>query len=280
MVTALQSTVPSTAPLGQKSPYPKGYDRNLLQPIARAMQRTAMKLPPTIRFFGYDVWNAYELFWLNPKGKPVRAYASMVVSSSSPFLCESKSVKLYLNSLNHERFATSNEVQAIIAHDLSTFCQSHVQVTLAPRDLASANFTMDLAYRCLDDLDVAISTYERAPDFITVGDRVVNDHKVVSHLFKSHCLCTGQPDLGSIFIEYSGAHIDEEGLLAYLVSYRDHVGFSENCIEQIFADITDRARPKKLLVFGRFTRRGGIDINPYRSNDDNIPVYNARLVYQ
>ncbi len=275
MYSDLQNTVPATAPLGQKSPYPQSYDKTLLEPIARAMQRSAMKLPAEIKFFGFDVWNAYELFWLDLKGKPVRAFASMVVPSSSPFLCESKSVKLYLNSLNHERFASAEDVVAVIKKDLSEQCQAPVEVVLNPHDLERFD---EHSYRCLDDLDIAINMYTRAPELIRTSNAPVHE-KLVSHLFKSHCLCTGQPDLGSIFIEYSGPQIDNEGLLAYLISYRDHVGFSENCIEQIYADITERAKPDKLIVFGRFTRRGGIDINPYRATHE-IPNHNTRLIYQ
>lgn len=277
MYADLQNTVPKTAPLGQKSPYPKAYDKSLLEPIARAMQRSAMKLPD-IKFYGFDVWNAYELFWLNHKGKPVRAFASISVPSSSPFLCESKSVKLYLNSLNHERFETADEVLALIKNDLSEKCQANVDVIFAPKDLASFDAQSDKEFICLDDLDIEITTYNRSPELIRTSDEI-GSLKAVSHLFKSHCLCTGQPDLGSIFIDYRGPRLDEKSLLAYLVSYRDHIGFSENCIEQIYADIFARTTPEKLTVFGRFTRRGGIDINPYRSSHE-LAFHNARLIYQ
>lgn len=279
MYSDLQGTVPSSAPLGQKSPYPKGYDKTLLQPIARSMQRHAMKLATNLTMCGFDVWNAYELFWLDMNGKPVRAFASFLVPSSSLYLCESKSVKLYLNSLNHEKFLSHDDAMTRIKNDLSEFCQAPVDVRLRPSELALFDGHINTNYRCLDDLDVAITAYQRDPSLLKVGTTQRLGERVVSHLFKSHCLCTGQPDLGSIFIEYSGRHIDEASLLQYLLSYRDHAGFSENCIEQIFADISELASPEKLVVFGRFTRRGGIDINPYRATHE-IPFHNARLVYQ
>jgi 7-cyano-7-deazaguanine reductase len=278
-LTKLQSTVQSSAPLGQKSPYPKSYDKTLLFPVKRALQREAMGFPADIAFKGFDVWNAYELFWLNHKGKPIRSTATFLVPADSVNIAESKSVKLYLNSLNHEKFSNVDEVAHTIATDLSEVCQSQVNVVIAPTSLNEIVGNQSLKYRCLDELDVAIDHYERTPELLKIHDAAITEQKLVSHLFKSHCLCTGQPDMGSIFIDYVGPLIDEAGLLAYLISYRDHVGFSENCVEQIFVDLTERLQPQKLVVFGRFTRRGGIDINPYRASHE-ILSHNVRLVYQ
>ncbi len=275
MFTDLQNTIDVKAPLGQKSPYPTKYDKGLLFPISRATQRQAMKMPD-LKFFGFDVWNFYDLFWLNQKGKPQRGYASLSIPSSSPFLVESKSVKLYLHSLNHERFSSADEVSKLIERDISELCQEKVQVFMADENFHSIDNQSD--YRLIDSLDITVEKYQRAPELLKIKPGFAQD-KVVSHLFKSHCLCTGQPDLGSIFIEYEGSAIDEEGLLAYLVSYRDHMGFSENCIEQIFADMIARLAPTKLKIFGRFSRRGGIDINPYRCTHD-IQFDNRRLIYQ
>lgn len=274
-MTSLQQSV-GNAPLGHQTPYPTSYDNTLLFPVARAKQREAMGIALEWAFFGVDVWNAYELFWLNPRGKPVRSYATFTVDARSPYLAESKSVKLYLHSLNHQQFSTPEAVRQVIMRDLSSICGQAVHVTLLPTELTILSRTTPDDYVSLDELDVAITNYQRAPELL-VCDTSTNVHeKLVSHLFKSHCLCTGQPDLGSIFVEYSGHQIDHQGLLAYLISYRDHVGFSENCIEQIFTDIYERMRPTKLAIFGRFTRRGGIDINPYRSTHA-MPFETAHL---
>lgn len=273
MLNKLQETVKS-APLGQKSPYPKHYEPGLLHPILRNAQREAMGLND--KFLGFDIWNAYELFWQDLKGKPVRAYATFIIPAQSAYLCESKSVKLYLNSLNHEKFSSPEQVADLIAKDLSGICQSVVKVLINSKDLAFEE-SDDLGFRTLDKLDISIDTYVRAPELLKTTACKVHE-KVVTHLFKSHCLCTGQPDMGSIFIEYSGPKIDDESLLAYLISYRDHAGFSENCIEQIWADLKNLGLDE-LTIFGRFTRRGGIDINPYRS-DQEIVFSNQRLIYQ
>lgn len=272
MLNKLQQTV-ERAPLGQKSPYPKNYDQSLLHPISRDAQREAMGIAPD--FLGFDIWNAYELFWQDLKGKPVRACASFTIPARSAFLCESKSVKLYLNSLNHEKFASASEVGDLIAKDLSQICQTVIKVEMNPKDLGQ--FSTDDDFRLLDEIDVTISKYTKDASLLKTTDELVED-KVVSHLFKSHCLCTGQPDMGSIFIEYKGKKITDESLLAYLISYRDHAGFSENCIEQIWTDLMNLGL-EELSIFGRFTRRGGIDINPYRSTKE-MAAKNPRLIYQ
>lgn len=277
MLTELQKTIHESAPLGQKTPYPKNYDKGLLHPVSRQKQRDAMNLPKDIDFYGFDIWNAYELFWHDVKGKPVRACASFVIDAHSPNISESKSVKLYLNSLNHERFSSTGEVSSIIAKDLSEICQKNVEVHISPLSLHS--FDSVTAYKSLDNFDIEFINYVRSPEILKIEKATFVNEKLVTHLFKSHCLCTGQPDMGSIFIEYEGYKIDSASLLSYLVSYRDHVGFSENCIEQIFMDLMEHAQPSKLLVFGRFTRRGGIDINPYRSTHE-IKFRNERLIYQ
>jgi 7-cyano-7-deazaguanine reductase len=279
MSKELRMTINPSAPLGKKSPYPNHYDKSLLFPVCRKLQRDAMKIAGDTIFFGFDVWNAYELFWLNSLGKPIRSMASFMVPASSLNICESKSVKLYLNSFNHEKFSHEDEVKNMIASDLSEICQSPVEVFLNPKSLYELDSSSISSYRCLDDLDISINCYQRHPDFLRVDTKNLVSEKIVSHLFKSHCLCTQQPDMGSIFVEYKGPKIDDAGLLAYLISYRDHVGFSENCIEQIFIDIYQRTRPEKLSVFGRFTRRGGIDINPYRFTHERA-IENIRMVYQ
>lgn len=277
--TNLKDTLKEGIPLGQKSPYPTAYDKNLLFGVKRAAQRQAMNLGDNPGFVGFDVWNDYELFWLNHKGKPVRSYASFVVPAESPNLLESKSVKLYLNSLNHQSFNDPEEVRHLIAKDFSDMCEADVQVIMAPDELTHIVPPTQLKYLCLDHLDIAVHHYQRTPELLTADHNIVTEQKLVTHLFKSHCLCTGQPDFGSIFVDYVGPKIDEASMLAYLISYRDHVGFAENCIEQIFVDIKRACAPQKLTVFGRFTRRGGIDIDPYRSTH-TIAFENTRLLYQ
>lgn len=279
MAVKLKDTVADSV-LGQKVSYPTRYDRTLLFPVERARQRESMQMPKSLVMNGFDLWNAYELFWLNEKGKPVRSCATFVIPADSVNLAESKSVKLYLNSLNHERFKHSDDVAHVISRDLFEICQTPITVMIAPSSLGYIDQSFyDNRYVCLDDLDVTISHYDRTPSLLRADSSLVVEERLVSHLFKSHCLCTGQPDLGSIFIEYTGSRIEHESLLAYLISYRDHVGFSENCIEQIFFDLIDRIQPQKLLVYGRFTRRGGIDINPYRANFQ-VSFHNARMIYQ
>lgn len=276
MNTKLQMTVENSAPLGQKSPYPKGYNSSLLHPVRRAQQREAMDLP-ALQWRGVDIWNAYELAWLGSSGVPVRASASFFIPAHSPFLAESKSVKLYLNSLNHERFSHSSDVKDLIARDLSAVCEAPVRVEINPSSLASL-VRDDKEFTCLDHLDVEITQYERNPKLLSVSVEAKAE-KLVSHVFKSHCLVTGQPDWGSIFISYQGQALSHSDLLKYLVSYHNHAGFSENCIEQIYADLLTIAQPSYLEVFGRFTRRGGIDINPYRANVE-ITALNSRLLFQ
>jgi 7-cyano-7-deazaguanine reductase len=278
MSADLLKTLDHTIPLGQKSPYPQEYDPGLLFPISRGLQRSAMGfLKPS--FFGADVWNAYELCWLNQAGKPVRAIASFNVPCDSDFLVESKSVKLYLNSISHKKFKNLQDVGKLISEDISKACNADVSINLHPKELNNIFESQSENYFCLDDLDVAITHYTRTPGLLSINENVVVEDKVFSHLFKSHCLVTGQPDWGSIFIHYRGPELNRQGLLAYLISYHNHVGFSENCVEQIYVDIIAMANPTFLYVNGRFTRRGGIDINPVRSTHP-IQNNNWRLAFQ
>jgi 7-cyano-7-deazaguanine reductase len=265
MLSDLKRTIQSSAPLGQKTIYPDHYDKSLLYPVMRATQRKAMNLPELVPF-GFDVWNAHELFWHNLKGKPIRAYGTFYVPANSLNLWESKSVKLYLNSLNHKKFSDKEEVEHLLIKDLSEICQSKVKVYITHENPKQIPCFLSSEYRCLDEIDVELGIYERRPELLKVDENHITHEKLVSHLFKSHCLCTGQPDFGSIFIEYRGPKIDDAGLLAYLVSYSKDVGFGENCVEQIFCDLIERARPQGLIVFGCFAIRGGIAINPYRSS--------------
>ncbi|MCA9507830.1 MAG: NADPH-dependent 7-cyano-7-deazaguanine reductase QueF [Myxococcales bacterium] len=275
MKSHLQKTVSPNAPLGHKTAYPAGYDKSLLYPVKRDEQRQAMGFPQ-LSWQGVDIWNAYELAWLNLNGIPQRVLASFYVPADSLFLAESKSVKLYLNSLNHERFESSEQVKSLIEKDLSEVCQSLVKVLINPSELD--RIESDSVFKCIDQQNIEVSLYQRSAELLSC-EMQEQEEKLVSHVFKSHCLVTGQPDWGSIFIHYRGNFINHDNLLRYLVSYSQHSGFSENCIEQIFVDILERCKPSLLTVFGRFTRRGGIDINPYRTTHEIIPS-NIRLSFQ
>ncbi len=276
MKSDLQRTVRDLAPLGQKSPYPKNYDKNLLFPVPRADQRKAMGLLD-IEWIGCDLWNAYELSCFDEFGKPLRACATFRVPANSPFLAESKSVKLYLNSLNQKVFTDFAELKALIENDLSGVCGAPIEVEINPPSLMSFDTPWGDFY-CLDELPIKITEYQRNPALLSLGSEHRSD-KILTHVFKAHCLVTGQPDWGSVYVHYEGQEINRESLLRYLISYHNHSGFSENCIEQIFSDILSIAKPRFLEVFGRFSRRGGIDINPYRSTKAGS-IENGRLVYQ
>ncbi len=278
-MTSLQKTASNTSMLGHKIAYPTAYNPSLLQAISRSLQRDAMGFSTDIRWQGFDIWNAYELSWLNSKAKPIRALASFLVPATSPMLAESKSVKLFLNSLNSKRFDDQREVKELIARDLSAICQAPVEVELNPQDFATLSPLLESDFFCLDNLDLEVKTYLPDSALLRSDPKKIIADRVVSHIFKSHCLVTGQPDWGSVFIDYQGPAIDRLSLLAYLVSFNQHAGFSENCIEQIYRDILSCTKPERLLVFGRFSRRGGIDINPYRANFKPI-TDNKRMIFQ
>lgn len=268
--------------LGKKSEYDAHYNPNKLFAIARAEKRNEIGIDANdLPFVGYDVWNHYEVSWLNAKGKPIVAMAELIYDCASPFLIESKSLKLYFNSFNNTQYETLADVAHIIQHDLSLCLQTDVSVRL--QELASLKIsTVNVSFHgeSLDQLDVACSEYTVNPDFLTVSDTVVNE-SLFSDLLKSNCLVTYQPDWGSVLIEYQGPKIDRAGLLQYLVSFRNHNEFHEQCIERIFMDIMRRCRPSELTVYGRYTRRGGLDINPYRSTKmSEAPNENARLIRQ
>src|SRR5690606_8554041 len=224
-------------------------------------------------FAGHDRWHAYELSWLDPRGKPVVETATFVVPADSPCLIESKSLKLYLNSLNASRFATRDEVRARIAADLSATAGAAVTVEfgLPPVEVAPAGTDgiPDAAgsrATSIDDLDVDCDTYDAPRPGLLVADSADPVHEVLhSALLKSNCPVTGQPDWASLRIAYSGPRIDRAALLRYLVSFREHAGFHEQCVEQVFVDVLARCRPDVLSVEARYTRRGGLDINPWRA---------------
>jgi 7-cyano-7-deazaguanine reductase len=268
-------------PLGKPTVYQDEYDPALLCPFPRQPKRAELGLSDILPFAGFDLWNAYELSWLTPAGKPVVAMAEFRFPCTSPCLIESKSLKLYLNSFNQTRFADPAAVAAVIEVDLTRACGAAVGVTLKSLAAGAGAGLVDLPGRCLDDLDVTIDSYALDPGLLAgAADpaRLVTE-TVHSHLLKSNCLVTRQPDWASVLIRYRGPRIDPAALLRYLVSYRQHSEFHEQCVERIFNDLLHHCRPEQLTVYARYTRRGGLDINPFRSNcEADLP--NWRLVRQ
>ncbi len=272
-------STPEASPLGKQSPYPPRYDPAVLFPIGRAEQRAALGLSGDLPFSGADLWTAYELSWLAPSGKPEIAIARFRVPAESPSMVESKSVKLYLNSFSQTRFGGPEEVERVLRDDLGRACGAPVGVELV-RPAAFARLAIEsLAGESIDDLEVEVRDYSPRPDALAAGGATVEE-TLVSHLFKSNCPVTGQPDWGSVQIRYRGPRIDRAGLLRYVVSFRQHAGFHEHCVERMFVELRDRCRPERLTVYARFTRRGGVDINPFRSNWEQAPAPGGRTARQ
>ncbi len=268
------------SPLGQHSAYIDTYDKSLLFPILRQPKREAIGIGQSLPFKGYDVWTAFELSWLNTKGKPMVALADVVIACESPYIIESKSFKLYLNSFNNTQFASSEIVCDTLRSDLSDAVGVPVDVTLFFESDDTHAIIHSFEGFCLDDLDVVCTQYTVNPHVLQVSAERVQKSKLYSHLLKSNCLVTGQPDWGSIQITYSGPRIDHPSLLQYLVSYRNHNEFHEQCVERIFMDIKTHCQPDELTVYARYTRRGGLDINPIRSTTTLMPPVNGRLFRQ
>lgn len=258
---------PDQSPLGKPSEYAGTYDPSLLYPMARAGKRAELGIAGTLPFFGMDIWNAYEVSWLNLRGKPQVAIATVLVPADTECIVESKSLKLYLNGFNQTRLAGPDVLQDVLAADLSDGFGGPVQVRLTLPEQFGQLQLAELDGLLLDRLDIDVDRYEPDPALLTAAtaDMPVEE-SLVSHLLKSNCLVTGQPDWASVQIRYAGPQIDQEGLLKYLIGYRSHNEFHEQCVERIFMDILHQCRPQKLSVYARYTRRGGLDINPWRSN--------------
>lgn len=264
--------------LGKSVAYPDSYDASILQPVARSLNREPLGITGTLPFKGEDLWNGYEFSWLNPKGKPVVALLECKVPVTSPNIIESKSFKLYLNGFNQSRFESQEQVLALLEQDLSATAGSKVTVTL--NSLAANNLPIvELEAECIDALDVEITTYQPDSKLLKVDAKQNVERKLVSHLLKSNCLITNQPDWGSVYIHYKGPKIDEASLLKYIISFREHNEFHEQCVERIFCDLMAQCQPEELSVLARYTRRGGLDINPFRSTVHNN-MDNLRLIRQ
>jgi 7-cyano-7-deazaguanine reductase len=268
-----------SSPLARAATYPDRLDPGLLFPVDRAPLRADLGFEAALPFRGVDLWTAYELSWLDAAGKPEVAIATLAVPADSPRIVESKSVKLYLAGFNLKRFAVAAEVAAALSRDLSAAAGAAVEVALLPADGTEAMPQAGFTGACLDPLPLAVDDRRPVPEALAVAASRCNE-SLYTRLFRSVCPVTGQPDYACVEVSYRGAQIDRAGLLRYLVSYRRHPGFHEHCVERIFADLWQRCRPEALSVYARFTRRGGIDINPWRSSEDDRPPCHVRTARQ
>lgn len=269
------------SPLGKSSEYIATYTPSLLFPIPRAAKWAELGLTAeTLPYQGVDFWNCYELSWLLPSGKPVVAIAEFSIPADSPNIIESKSFKLYLNSLNQTAFADRAELTATLVKDLSAAAGKPVGVRIRTLADIEGEGVATMPGLCIDELDVSINSYDRPqPELLRCDDSRIVEQSLHSHLLKSNCPVTSQPDWGSVAVEYRGAELDPASLLAYIVSFRQHSDFHEQCVERIFLDLQRLLNPEKLTVYARYVRRGGLDINPYRSTESISPD-NRRLARQ
>lgn len=289
---------PEQSQLGKATAYPDQYAPQVLFPIARQPQRGefGIAVGGALPFTGVDLWTGYELSWLNPRGKPQVALVQVTVPCETPCIVESKSFKLYLNSFSNSRFASADAVRERIAADVgaavwqpvasesrqaSRGAPPTVGVRLVLPEQFTAQTVQELGGLSLDRLDVECTDYQPAPQWLraNAAEAAVTE-TLTSHLLRSNCPVTQQPDWGDIQIGYSGAPIDQEGLLRYIVSLRNHNGFHEHCVERIFMDILRRCHPSRLTVYARYTRRGGLDINPLRTNHPGPLPPNVRTARQ
>ena len=275
-------TIADASELGKSSDYDSSYNPNRLYPIPRAGKREEIGIDPNNPpFFGFDCWNHYEVSWLNHKGKPIVAIVEVIYDCHSPNIIESKSLKLYFNSFNNTKFNNCSVLATIIKNDLEASVGANVSVTVHRLETLN-NVVLQTTFQgeSLDTLDIECSVYQVTPSFLSVHDEWVEE-TLCSDLLKSNCLVTNQPDWGSIQIAYVGKKIHREGLLKYLISYRNHNEFHEQCIERVFIDIMRYCKPTSLTVYGRYTRRGGLDINPYRTTEKApFANKNERLIRQ
>lgn len=269
------------SPLGKSSEYVSTYAPELLFPISRTTKWAELGLTAeTLPYQGVDLWNCYELSWLTASGKPVVAIGEFAIPAQSPNIIESKSFKLYLNSLNQTAFDSAEAVRAVMERDLSAAAGAPVAVRVRGLDEVASEGVAVIQGSCVDDLDVAVESYDHPrPELLRCDDTRRVDEVLYSHLLKSNCPVTGQPDWGTLVVEYAGPALDAASLLAYVVSFRQHQDFHEQCVERIYLDLQRLLQPTRLTVYARYVRRGGLDINPYRSNAAVQPD-NRRLVRQ
>ncbi len=267
--------------LGERVSYDAHYNPALLFPISRQAKRDALGVTGVLPFVGFDLWNHYEVSWLNEKGKPVVALAEIVYDCNSPCIVESKSMKLYFNSFNNTVYKNKTVLESVIKKDLMACVGMPVTVrVMALCDAKEEILAPRMAGIYLDELDITCDTYEVFPAYLKTEKKRVEE-TLFSNLLKSNCLVTHQPDWASVQIHYQGNKIDHAGLLKYLISFRNHNEFHEQCIERIFMDIINRCQPSLLQVYGRYTRRGGLDINAYRGTCNMKPTdHHQRLIRQ
>lgn len=268
-------------PLGEQVASPSKYDSGILYPIPRWPARSLLDIDKKILMYGIDHWHAYELSWLNGNGKPQVAIGEFYFNSDSENIVESKSLKLYLNALHQESFKNSEELEGVIGNDLSALSKSEVKVEIYKLGKISTEQNQLHKVKSIDSHDVLVSTYQPDETLLQLEDQVVFDEELNSDLFKCNCPVTGQPDLASFKIQYTGAKIDEKSLLTYLCSYRTHQAYHEECAERIYRDIMQQCRPNELTIALNFLRRGGLDINVYRSTVPiNSESVSPRLIRQ
>ena len=258
--------------LGKETKYSDCYDPSLLCPIPRAKARQCEDQSVLLPFTGVDVWTAYELSWLNLDGLPQIAIVEFMIPCDSESIVESKSFKLYLNSFIQTKFACMEAVQAQLVNDISAATGAKVEVSLF--ELAEYQGILPISEPqglCIDSQPLVIDSYSPDSRLLGVQSENVVSETLYSHLLKTNCPVTDQPDWASIYIFYKGAKIDQAGLLKYIVSYRQHQDFHEQCVEQIFTDIMSVCAPSELSVYARYMRRGGLDINPFRSTHISRP---------
>jgi 7-cyano-7-deazaguanine reductase len=268
----------SESALGKATRYSDSYNPELLHSVDRAEGRGALNLGASLPFSGVDVWNAWELSWLDEAGKPVVATMTMSVPADSPRIVESKSLKLYLNSLSMSRYPSADAVAAVLTADLGRAAGASIGLDLTPAASLTTGRIEQLPGRCIDYEDVVCDTYEVDASLLSLlktGNDTVSE-SLHSHVLRSNCPVTGQPDTGSVLISYHGPRIDPGSLLLYLSSFRRHSDFHELCVERIFCDLKARCATERLSVYARYNRRGGIDINPFRSDFEAAPP-NTRL---
>ncbi len=267
--------------LGRQTEYISVYNPSLLCPIPRQQSRRELGVnPDALPFRGVDIWTAYEVSWLNSDGKPEVAIAEFELPATSPSIIESKSFKLYLNSFNQTAFANMYDVARTMESDLGACAGAAVMVKLQPLTQFAQQGIGHFTGECIDQEPVKIDCYSPSPDLLSLSkpDKVVSE-VLYSDLLKSNCPVTGQPDWASVYVQYRGAQIDRASLLKYIISFREHQDFHEHCVERMFLDIQTRCNPEALTVYARYTRRGGLDINPYRTNGSEGPT-DVRLVRQ
>jgi 7-cyano-7-deazaguanine reductase len=265
--------------LGKVSVYESHYNPERLYAIPRKAQRDELGLTENLPFVGHDLWNHYEVSWLDARGKPHVATAQIVYPCDSEFIIESKSMKLYFNSLNNSRFANTNLLQKTIEDDLSSRLRANASVSIQPLQSHAHRIISPLEGICVDENEIDVEGFALNPDYLEVETDSAVEETLYSNLLKSNCLVTGQPDWGSVWVKYKGNKISREGLLRYVISFREHHEFHEHCVERIFIDIMRRCSPTSLTVGARYTRRGGLDINPVRSTK-SPEITNPRLIRQ